>query len=882
MIPSKKKQGKQKKQAKLLNLKKSGKPAIKITFPFNRDTLNKVKTIPGRKFHNKGGYNKYWTAPKSVEAVEKLKEYGFDLDEDLLDYLDSSRIETEELSETVEIPGLKGTLFPFQAKGVNFLEKRNGNALIADEMGCIDGGALIPINRGGGSKKVTLEKVYRRFNQQAFQNNYNWDRSIPTYTRSLCEDGYFRLKEIIGVYDKGLKKCLKVSLTDKKELYLTPDHRVRTEKGWVEIQKLNPGDVLYTNGQKVCKICEGEENIISHKYARYKGYCKTCMYKILRNENNSDLKDQTIGNGGYVMCSAYLTHHPNQTTTGIPKHRLVMEAFVNNVSYKAWRKIIKYNNFKPHYKFLSPKQIVHHKDGNKQNNNLSNLKLTNPADHMRMHDTYKNFSHLKHKKTKIKKIEKGGKRRVYDITVKETHNFTANGIVVHNCGKTIQALAWIQKHPKKRPVIIVVPASLKLNWKKEAESWMPEPNVQILSGTDPNQLITGDILIINYRILNDWKKKLKELSPEAVIFDEVHYAKNSKSKRTKASKYIAKYSKHVIGLTGTPVVNRPAEIMHPIRMIDKSVIPSTWHFLQTYCDAKHNGFGWDFSGASNTKELHKKLTSTVMLRRKKKEVLKDLPDKMRSFIPIELNNRKEYDYAEKEFIDWVRQKTEKDLKEEIRTQLGTDLFETVKIDQKKLKQKKDEQTRKASAAEGLVKIEHLKQLAVKGKLDQTIRWIKNHMESEGKLVVFAVHKFVVNRLMEEFGDIAVKIDGSVSGVDRNQAVEKFQKNNKVRLFVGNIQAAGVGLTLTAASTMAFLEMPWSPGDVQQAEDRIHIIGQENSCTYYFLLAKDTIEEKNAKLLDKKRKILDSVLDGEETEQQSLLAELMSEYKKTSS
>jgi len=445
-------------------------------------------------------------------------------------------------------------------------------------------------------------------------------------------------------------------------------------------------------------------------------------------------------------------------------------------------------------------------------------------------------------------------------------------------GKTVQALAYLQNNPDKRPAIIVCPSSLKINWMREAQHWMSDPDIQILSGTDASGPIHGDVLIINYHILKDWKERLKDLQAEVLVLDEFHYIKNNKAKRTKAAKFIGKHIPHVIGLSGTPILNRPVELINPVRLVDKSVIPNAWHFKKRYCDAQHNGFGWDFSGASNTEELHEKLTNTVMIRRKKKEVLTQLPDKVRSFVPVELNNKKEYQQAEDDFVNYVKEKTEQEMEMEIREKLGDELFGNVEINQQRLEQLKKEKAEKVSNAEALVKIEGLKQLAVKGKLDQAVSWIRDFLNSDGKLVVMATHKFTIKKLMEEFGDIAVKVDGSVSGADRDKAVQQFQNNDKIKLFIGNMKAAGVGLTLTAASAMAFLELPWTPGDLSQAMDRIHRIGQEEVCNYYFLLAENTIEEKIANMLDKKTKTLDSVLDGKKPAEQSLLSELMTDYK----
>jgi SWI/SNF-related matrix-associated actin-dependent regulator of chromatin subfamily A-like protein 1 len=413
-------------------------------------------------------------------------------------------------------------------------------------------------------------------------------------------------------------------------------------------------------------------------------------------------------------------------------------------------------------------------------------------------------------------------------------------------GKTLEALGYLQLHLKLRPAIIIVPASLKLNWEREAEHWLPNPRVEILSGTKPWK-ITGEIIIINYDIISGWKETIKALKPQVLILDECHLIKNNSAQRTKAVKQIAKGIPHVIGLSGTPILNRPIEIYNALKLINPEVVGSLWDYGKKYCGLHHNGYGWDFNGASHTTELHKLLIESVMIRRLKSEVLADLPEMMHSFVPIELDNRKEYQSAEQDFISFVQ------------------------------RTKGSEAAEKANNAATLVEIEGLKQLAVKGKMKQVIDWINNFLEADGKLVVFAVHKFVIDQLMDAFKGISVKIDGSVSMVDRQKAVDAFQTDPKIKLFVGNIQAAGVGITLTAASSLVFIELGWSPSVMDQAAARIHRISQKFSVMIYYLLAVDTIEEKIAKLLDKKRKTVDAVMDGIETDQKSLLSELMKEY-----
>src|SRR4030042_31546 len=219
------------------------------------------------------------------------------------------------------------------------------------------------------------------------------------------------------------------------------------------------------------------------------------------------------------------------------------------------------------------------------------------------------------------------------------------------------------------------------------------------------------------------------MSIRVLILDEIHMAKNNKAKRTKDVKMLGRVTPHVIGLSGTPIVNRPIEAFNAINLIEPTIAPSFWEYAQRYCAAKQTRFGWDFSGASHTQELHQKLVSTIMLRRLKSDVLKDLPDKIRAFIPIQLSNQKEYNSAENDFIAFVR------------------------------REKGIEAAKRISAIEALAKIEGLKQLAVKGKMDECIDWIHDFLDVDGKLVVFAVHRFVIDQLMNEFGNIAVKVDG---------------------------------------------------------------------------------------------------------------------------
>lgn len=433
-------------------------------------------------------------------------------------------------------------------------------------------------------------------------------------------------------------------------------------------------------------------------------------------------------------------------------------------------------------------------------------------------------------------------------------------------GKTVQALAWLKLHPELRPVVVVCPATLKWNWAQEIKKWLGEDTkIQILNGEIGKPLGNStDIYIINYDILRNKQKKieremveithsgwvdyLKDINPTVIIMDEAHAIKDNKAQRTQAAKKLCRGVDHILALSGTPATSRPIELYNALTLIDRSVVPSFWTFVHRYCGAKRNRFGWDFTGSSNAEELHRKLVSTIMIRRLKADVLKDLPPKIYSSIPIELSNDAEYNRAANDFLGWIQ------------ATKGTAAAGA------------------ASRAETLVKIGALKQLAVAGKMKQAMDWVEEMLDANGKLVLFAEHTAIIDQLMARFGKIAVKIDGSVTGEKRQEAVESFQNNDKIRLLVGNIKAAGEGITLTASHNVAFLEFPWTPAALVQAEDRCHRIGQTKGVNVYYLVAHNTIEEDIVQLLDKKRITLDKILDGIDTDEESLLKTIIAKIK----
>jgi len=264
------------------------------------------------------------------------------------------------------------------------------------------------------------------------------------------------------------------------------------------------------------------------------------------------------------------------------------------------------------------------------------------------------------------------------------------------------------------------------------------------------------------------------------------------------------------------------------------------------CDPKYTRFGWDFSGSSNIEELHARI-SPYMIRRLKEDVLTQLPPKQKFVVPLELDDihAKEYDHANDAFKAWVLE------------------------------------TKKKKGLELANKMETLRQMAYQAKRDSLISWIQDYLESGKKLVIFAYHVHVLDDLESVFGDVSVRVDGSVATEKRQSLVDAFQEQKKVKVFLGQMIASGVGITLTSASTVVFAEMWWVPADHAQCEDRIHRIGQKDNVQIYYLVGAGTVEVDMAERIIEKYKVIKGILDGDKEDeffQDQILEDILKEKK----
>lgn len=418
-------------------------------------------------------------------------------------------------------------------------------------------------------------------------------------------------------------------------------------------------------------------------------------------------------------------------------------------------------------------------------------------------------------------------------------------------GKSGQAVAWAKCSGMKK-ILVVCPASLKANWCKEIQKWTGETDFYQVFGKTVTDAVVKEIqahkwVVINSDILSAWEQVIVNTPFDAFILDEVQQFKSMKAQRTKAMTKIAKKAPHLVALSGTPVENNPLELFPLFQMLDSGLFLSQTKFIKRFCVYDIDKYGnINVKGGKNLKDLHKLLTDTYMLRRNKKDVLHELPEKTRVVVPLSLSqaDMRRYRKEADDFQAWLNSLPPHDKK------------------------------RKAMA---MMKINQLKQSIAEIKLPMIFDWIDTYLESGRKLVVFAHHKKIIEALSDRYKDICVVLDGSTPANKRQGVVEAFQTDDRVKLFIGNLKAAGMGITLTAASDTLTVELGWTSSVHDQAEDRTNRIGQKNAVTAYYLLAENTVEMWIAELIDKKRGEMKGIMDGEEVLEEELLMELLAKF-----
>ena len=851
-----------------------------IRFPYDPALVARVKSLPERRWDPSA---KEWSCPSrlAAEVVKLLPDFAVDAGTQALIDQQSALAQMANKAESEFTVPTMPHLYPFQRAGVEFLEKAQGRAILADEMGLGKRLALgtlvltpdgwIPIEKlqigepviGRNGHPYPITAVYRCENRPLYRIAFSDGVTIDADDEHLWTVQHVR-NDTPGRYPDTngrwrtltTAEILAIGLTDNTgnrnwriPLVSPVQHPHRDLPAEPYLVGVCLGDGSYNHGERwtLCTDHEILETVQAHqrrphKTSVYTGYGTVTVkelpgkrawnkrvptaYLFASEKQRRALLSGILDTDGHINPSGTVQH--STTSAGLAAD---VVALVQSLGGTATT----HTKPTPHYTYQKVRRTG-------RPAYVTTIRLAfNPFLLRRKAQQWQPLHKYPPTRT-IANIERIANGPGVCIAVDSPdHTFVVHHyIVTHN---THQAMAYLELHPELRPAIIVVPASLKLNWNREIDRWMTQAkHVHIINGTKPYSLPTADLYIVNYDLLIAWLDTLLALKTPLLIADEVHMCKNTKTQRTKSLQKLAREIPRVIGLTGTPVTNRPAELWPLLNMVDRAAWPNFFPFAKRYCNAYHDGWSWHFDGASHLDELHAHIKPYVV-RRTKAQVLTELPAKQRTPLVVELDfaSRRAYQAA-----------------------IGTARSHIAEARQNHV----------ALGANHLALIEYAKQAAVAGKLPHAFNWIQDFLATDKKLVVFATHHSTVDSVIEHFGAQAVKLTGHENVQQRQSAVDRFQSDDTVRLFVGNIRAAGVGITLTAASNVLFLELDWTPGAHSQAEDRTHRIGQTDSVTSFYMLAANTIDEDIYTLLEAKRQIVDTVSDGTPgTLEFSLLGEL---------
>jgi SWI/SNF-related matrix-associated actin-dependent regulator 1 of chromatin subfamily A len=403
------------------------------------------------------------------------------------------------------------------------------------------------------------------------------------------------------------------------------------------------------------------------------------------------------------------------------------------------------------------------------------------------------------------------------------------------------------------PCMVVCPASVKSGWLREWKETNPNRRVSIISTSSPPEDFEADVIVINYDILGKRVTKengktsleirldgMKKKSFSLVIADEIHFLKNRKSIRSKSFKKLIHKVPSVIGLTGTLIMNRPAELLNILMLIEriKEIAPDDQYhhyFFERYCNMKETNFGLDISGASNIKELNRLLKECCYFQVSKRDALKELPPISENVVECEITNKRAYKKAKGDLLQFIEDKF-----------------------------KDEEKVEKAARAEFLVKLSTLKQLSLEGKEKFIKKWVEEWMEAneEEKLLVFASQSTILTKIAGEFKE-GLLITGGTTTKKRDEILQKFFLQKESRLLFANIGCLGTGVDglQKVCSNMAILELPPRPSDLVQVIGRLERSGQENPVMIQYLLSPETIDQDLWEMLKGKKDVTDMLNKG---------------------
>jgi SWI/SNF-related matrix-associated actin-dependent regulator of chromatin subfamily A-like protein 1 len=709
---------------------------------------------------------------------------------------------------------------PLRHQGIGYhWSQRCRGLLLAWEMGCISGDAEIKILRHGKVGPIKLRDLYEKFN--GISKLHPWKKRGRTTCKSLFPDGILRHNEICAVMEKGTRAVARVRLSGGKTITCTYDHEIATPDGWKRADQLARGDVVLTNGANGY-----------FKYPIGEGFIDKDGYRRIR------MPGHPRANGSNVVY----------------EHIVVMEKKLGRP--------------------LADDEEVHHKDRNRSNNKPSNLVLLKKPVHKRLHGKEGGYLHMDGgragtggeivmipRRAKVLGVEEAGYTDVYDIVMADpARNFVANGVIVHNCGKTraatdaaggwyrtgqippMQAAVIDGKPAVTGGVLVVCPRTMIQTWHEEVARWQNASAVQIKGTAQAKMRKAGQpahFHITNYEGL----KYVLHNRYAGLILDEIHRCANNTA-QTNNALAIAEGATKKLGLTGTPIANDYKSIFYPMLLLDggRALGPSRTAFLEKFFDASRNMAGFvDYSPHENAgREIAQAISASTYFV-KKADVL-DLPPKTHSpiYLPMTDEQKRYYDQIRRETLVYIQDAT-------------------VTLEQASARMMKMLQICQGFAlTDATMDGDRPGRHFTDAKTEALIEMLTDQLSNQ-KVIVWAYFQYEIKRLADALkakGIDCLRIDGTITAQSvRDAQVRRWNTDPSVKVFIRQLSMSE-GVTLlgtedTPCFTSIYLTLSYRMVDLLQSQDRVHRIGQKNRCDYLYLLTESGLDRNvYARLLSK--------------------------------
>lgn len=419
-------------------------------------------------------------------------------------------------------------------------------------------------------------------------------------------------------------------------------------------------------------------------------------------------------------------------------------------------------------------------------------------------------------------------------------------------GKTRQAIEYV-KEASGFPLVVVCPASVKGTWLAEIRKWAGDLPCHTMAGKSPEEIHPETkVLITSYNLLSSRRQCISNFVGKTLVFDECHNLSNRETATTKAATAISRRFSHVIGLSGTPILNRPADFWPILHIIRPKDYPKFQIFAWKYCSPEYRPWGWDYTGASNLDKLAEEIKPFV-IRRKRDVIADEMPDQEIEIRLLEIDNREEYESARTGFAKWMEGRGHK-------------------------------LSAKAKKAEKLIQVGELLRLASRLKCRSLVREIREYraLYPERKLILFAHHDAMVGVLQRRVfspDEPWLYIGGNTPSNKRQPIIDRFQNDPEARTIVCKTLSAGAGITLTAATASFICEIPWGASHLNQAMSRNYRIGQTEDVWVIIPVARDTIEHRVIQAVEDKQGLHDVLIDGTQVKSLPLAEILAAELRK---